>query len=140
MSDMFNDAARPALNWLAVGGAGVAAFMVGGVWYNPNVFGARWMKLHGISEADAKKGHVGMIMGGAFALTVLTAYCIARLMLAGGGWQGGAKVGLLIGTAVALGTGINYLFEQKPIQLFYINAGHQLVTCVLMGAILGAWR
>jgi hypothetical protein len=140
MGDLFNDVARPALNWLAVGGAGLAAFMVGAVWYNPKVFGATWMKLSGITEADAKKGNVGMIMGGAFALTVLTAYCIARLMLVGGGWQGGAKIGLFVGTAVALGTGINYLFEQKPMQLWAINGGHQLATCVLMGAILGAWR
>ena len=140
MGDMFDDAARPALNWLAIGGAGVAAFMVGAVWYNAKVFGATWMRLNGITEADAKKGHVGMIMGGALLLTILTAYCIARLMLRGGGWEGGAKVGLFVGAAVAFGTGINYLFEQKPVQLWLINGGHQLATCVLIGAILGAWR
>ena len=140
MGDLFNDAARPALNWLAIGGAGLASFMVGAVWYNTKVFGATWMRLNGITEADAKKGHPGMIMGGAFALTVLTAYCIARLLLVGGGWEGGAKVGLLVGAAVAFGTGINYLFEQKPMRLWAINGGHQLVTCVLSGAILGAWR
>jgi hypothetical protein len=118
MGDMFNDAARPALNWLAIGGAGVAAFMVGAVWYNPKVFGATWMRLNSITEADAKKGNFGLIMGGALALTILTAYCIARLMLRGGGWEGGAKVGLVVGAAVAFGTGINYLFEQKPMQLW----------------------
>lgn len=140
MGDMFNETARPALNWLAIGGAGVAAFMVGAVWYNTKVFGAAWMQLNGITEADAKKGHPGMIMGGALALTILTAYCIARLLLVGGGWEGGAKVGLLVGAAVAFGTGINYLFEMKPMKLWFINGGHQLVTCVLSGAILGAWR
>lgn len=140
MNDLLNDAARPALNWLAVGGAGVAAFMVGAVWYNPKVFGTTWMTLVGLSAADAKKGNVPLIMGGALALTILTAYCIARLMLRGGGWEGGARIGLLVGAAVAFGTGINYLFEMKPFRLLLINGGHQLVTCVLIGAILGAWR
>lgn len=140
MGDLFNEAARPALNWLAIGGAGVAAFMIGAVWYNAKVFGASWMRLAGISEAAAKKANVAMVMGGALALTILTAYCIARLMLRGGGWEAGAKVGLFVGAAVAFGTGINYLFEQKPMKLWFINAGHQLVTCVLSGAILGAWR
>ncbi len=140
MGDLMNDAARPAINWLAIGGAGVAAFMIGAVWYNPKVFGATWMRLVGMSEADAKKANVPMVMGGALALTILTAYCIARLMLRGGGWESGAKVGLFVGAAVAFGTGINYCFEMKPLRLWLINAGHQVVTCVLIGAILGAWR
>ena len=140
MGDMFNEAARPALNWFAIGGAGVAAFMVGGVWYSKLAFGAAWMKLNGISETDAKQGNMPKIMGGAFALTVLTAYCVARLMLVGGGWQGGAEVGLLVGTAVAFGVAIDHLFEMKPFQLTLINGAHHLVTCVLIGAILGYWR
>ena len=140
MGDLFNGAARPAIDWLAIGGAGVASFVVGAVWYNPKVFGGAWMRLTGISEAAAKQANVALVMGGALALTILTAYCIARLMLVGGGWQGGAKIGLFVGAAVAFGTGINYLFEMKPFRLWLINGGHQLATCVLSGAILGAWR
>jgi len=140
MGDLFNDAARPALNWIAIAVASVAAFGVGAVWYNPKVFGAEWMKLVGLSEARAKEANVGLVMGGAFALTFLIAYSVARLMVRGGGWEGGARVGLFVGTAIAFGTGVNYLFEMKPLKLWLINAGHQVATSVLIGAILGAWR
>lgn len=140
MGDLFNQAAHQGPNWWAILGAGVAAFVVGGVWYSKGVFGAKWMALLGVTEADKQGANVPMIMGSALALTILTAYCVARLMVVGGGWQGGARVGLFVGTAVALGTGINYLFEQKKLELWLINGGHQLVTCVLMGAILGQFR
>lgn len=140
MGDLFNDAARPALNWFAITVAGLAAFAIGAVWYNPKVFGAEWMKLVGLSEARAKTANVGLIMGGAFALTLLIAYNIARLMVRGGGWEGGAKVGLYVGAAIACATGVNHLFEMKPLKLWLINAGHQVATSVLIGAILGAWR
>jgi hypothetical protein len=140
MGDWFNEAARPALNWLAVGVAALAAFGVGAVWYNPKVFGGEWMRLSGLTEARAKQANVAMIMAGAFALTFLIAYSIARLMVRGGGWEAGAKVGLFVGTAIAFGTGVNYLFEMKPLKLWLINAGHQVVTSVLIGAIVGAWR
>lgn len=140
MGDLFNEAARPALNWFAIGGAGVAAFVVGGLWYSKLAFAGPWMRLTGVSESAARARNVPMVMGSALALTILTAYCVARLMLVGGGWQGGAKIGLFVGSAVAFGTGINYLFEGKKLELFLINGGHQVVTCVLMGAILGAWR
>jgi hypothetical protein len=140
MGDWFNEAARPALNWWAVIVSGLAAFAVGAVWYNAKVFGAEWMKLTGLSEAKAQSANVGMIMGGALVLTVLIAYSIARLMVMGGGWQAGAKVGLFVGAAIAFATGVNYLFEMKPLKLWFINAGHQVATSVLIGAIIGAWR
>lgn len=140
MGDLFNEAARQGLNWYAIVGAGVAAFVVGGIWYSKAVFGTKWMALNGVTDAEAKQANVPMIMGSALVLTILTAYCVARLMLIGGGWQGGARVGLFVGAAVAFGTGINYLFEQKKLALFVVNGGHQLVTCVLMGAILGQFR
>ena len=140
MGDWFNEAARPAIDWWAVIASGVAAFALGAVWYNKAVFGAAWMRLSGVSEDQAKQANVGMIMGGALALTVLIAWCVANLMVVGGGWQGGAKVGLVVGLAIASATGVNALFEMKPLQLWLIHAGHQLATSVLIGAIIGAWR
>ena len=140
MGEWFNEAARPALNWWAIVVAGLAAFAVGAVWYNKNVFGAAWMRLSGLTEARAKSANVGAIMGGALVFTILIAYSVARLMVLGGGWQAGAKVGLFVGAAIAWASGVNALFEMRPLQLWAINAGHQLATCVLIGAILGAWR
>ena len=139
MGGAFEQASHATLNWPAIGVAAIAAFMVGGFWYSKLAFGPLWMKLNGITQDDAKKGNVAAIMGGAFALTILTAYCVARLMLIGGGWQGGARVGLFVGAAVAFGIAIDHRFEMRPLTLTLINASHHLATCVLIGAILGAW-
>jgi hypothetical protein len=32
-----------------------------------------------------------------------------------------------------------YLFEQRPLRLFFINAGYQIVNFTVMGLILGVW-
>ncbi len=32
------------INWLAVFVAGISAFVLGGVWYSPALFGKAWMK------------------------------------------------------------------------------------------------
>lgn len=140
MGDMFNDAVRPALNWWAIVVAGLVGFGIGGLWYSPVLFAERWMKENGFTEESLKGRNMGLIFGGATVLTILCAYSVARLMVAGGGWQGGAKVGLFMGTAVAFALGVDYLFERKTLALWSINAGHFVVTFVAMGAIIGYWR
>ncbi len=53
------------------------------------------------------------------------------------GLLSGGLVGLLwIATAYA----ITYLFEQRTMRLFLINAGFYVVQFALMGTILGAWH
>jgi hypothetical protein len=141
MGDMFNDAVRPALNWWAIIVAGLVGFGIGGLWYSPVLFAKQWMKENGFTEAQLKQGaNMALIFGGATVLTVLCAYSVARLMVIGGGWQAGAKVGLFMGAAVACALGVDYLFERKTLTLWFINAGHFVVTFVAMGAIIGAWR
>jgi hypothetical protein len=141
MGDLMNQAAHSALNWWAIVGASLAAFAIGGLWYSPVLFSQRWMKENGFSEAQLKQGaNMGAIMGGALALTFLCAYSVARLMVIGGGWQTGAKVGLYMGAAVAFAIGVDYLFERRSLAHWLINAGHFVVTFVVMGAIIGNWR
>ena len=140
MEDLMNQALHHQMNWIAVLVTGAIGFAIGGLWYSKLLFAGAWMKEVGITEADAKKVSVPMLMGSAFALTLLIAYCIARLGLRWSGWEGGLKVGLLVGTAVAASTGINCLFEMRSLRLALINGGHELATCAVMGAVLGAWR
>lgn len=46
-----------ALNYWAILVAALSAFLVGGMWYSPAVFGKTWMKENGFSEADLKGGN-----------------------------------------------------------------------------------
>ena len=41
---------------------------------------------------------------------------------------------------VATSFGVNYLFEQKSLKLWLINAGYQALMLTLMGGIIGAWQ
>ena len=36
--------------------------------------------------------------------------------------------------------GVIYLFEQRPLKLWLVNSGYQVVTYTVMGAVLGVWR
>ncbi len=51
------------INWLAVLVAGISAFVVGGIWYSPGLFGNAWMKDNNLIEEDIKKGNKGKIFG-----------------------------------------------------------------------------
>jgi len=49
--------------------------------------------------------------------------------------------GLLIGVFwVATAYGITYLFEQRSLRLFLINAGYNVVLFAIVGTIIGAWH
>ena len=43
------------INWWAVLIAGLSAFVVGGIWYSPGLFGNAWMKDSKLNEEDIKK-------------------------------------------------------------------------------------
>ena len=41
------------INWLAVLVAGISAFVVGGIWYSPGLFGKAWMKQNSLTEDES---------------------------------------------------------------------------------------
>lgn len=40
----------------------------------------------------------------------------------------------------SFGIAIIALFENRPLKYVLINGGYMIVSCTLMGAILGAWK
>jgi hypothetical protein len=131
-------------NYLAILVAAISTFLLGGLWYSPALFSKAWMMEMGLSEAACKerdKSGLGRIMGVAFVLELIMAFTLAAFI--------GPKASLAFGTFagaaagfgwVALSIGVTYLFEQKSLRLFFINAGYHGVAFTIMGAILGAWR
>ena len=132
----------PHVNWAAVLVASISMFLLGGLWYSPLLFANRWMSANGFTDAELRaRGGTGRIFGGAFALAALSAANLAFFL--GGpdttvAW--GAAAGGLTAVWVVAALGITYLFEHKPLSLFFINAGYYAVAFPLMGLILGAWR
>lgn len=61
------------INLFAVVAAAVSAFVLGGLWYSPLLFGKAWQKLAGVSDETAAQG-AGLVFGGAFVLSLVAAF------------------------------------------------------------------
>ena len=83
---------------------------------------------------------MAVTFGGTFALNLLIAIAIALLTGPHAGWKLGLHTGLFSSFFfVATSIGVIYLFEQRPLRLWLINAGYQVVNFAIMGSIIGAW-
>jgi hypothetical protein len=129
------------MNHLAVITAAVSTFLIGGLWYSPLLFHKPWMAANGFTEADLQKGNTGAIFGFSFVFALVMAYNLAAFLDAPDtttAW--GATAGLLAAIWVALGVATVALFERRPWSYIVINGGYWVVSFVVMGAIIGAWR
>ena len=139
------------INWLAVLAAGVSAFVLGGVWYSPALFGKAWMSENKFSTDDVKKGNQAKIFGWSFVLSLIMAANLAMYLADSPAscpadcaqrtditW--GATAGFLTGLWPFCGLAIVALFEQRSARYIFINGGYLVVALTLMGAIIGVWR
>jgi hypothetical protein len=131
----------PSVNLLAVVVAAVAAFVVGGLWYSPMLFGKTYMQLRGLGPGAAKMP-VGEIVG-EFARNLVVAYVLARFvaLLGVNTLTGALQLGLWVwvGFQAMLLIGA-VLHEKLPWKLYAIHVSDALVKTLLMSAILGVWR
>ena len=137
------------LNWWAILVAGISAFVLGGVWYSPALFGKAWMKENNMTVDNVQNGNKSKIFGWAFVLTLIMAANLGMFLAdpatpcpgspkADISW--GATAGFLAGIWVFCGIAIVALFEHKTARYIFINGGYCVLALVLMGAIIGAWR
>lgn len=139
------------INWLAVLVAGISAFAIGGIWYSPGLFGKAWMTENNLNEEEIKKSNKGKIFGFTFVFSVLMAINLAMFLADSPAncpidcaqktditW--GITAGFLAGIWTFCAIAIHSLFELKSWRLIFINGGYSLVSLMLMGAIIGAWR
>jgi len=129
------------VNWLAVLVAGISAFVLGGVWYSPALFGKAWMKENNMTVEDVKKGNKGKIFGWSFILSLVMAANLGMFINTPDmSLSPGIVYGLLTGLWIFCGIAIVALFEHKSAKYIFINGGYMLVSLGLMGAIIGIWR
>ena len=131
----------PSVNWLAVIAAAVSAFLIGGLWYSPALFGKAWMKENGFTEEGMKDSNMVKIFGLGFILVLVASINLAMFLGPEQDVAMGAFYGFLAGFGwVATFVGTHYLFERKSFKLFLINAGYSVVALTIMGTIIGAWH
>lgn len=128
-------------NYWAVLVAAISSFAVGSLWYAPFLFGKAWQAATNLTDEKLKNANMGRTFGLSFVLSVVIAYGMA--MFFGEGVD--LHMGLMYGSMTAVffvipSLGINDLFEQRPLKLFLINAGYNLVIYTIIGGILGIWH
>jgi hypothetical protein len=127
------------INWLSVFVAALSGFVIGSLWYGP-LFQKPWMRLSGMTKEKGGEASMPLTFGGAYVLNVIGAIGIAIVLGEHGGWASGLHAGAFAGFFfIATALGVIYLFEQRPLGLWCINAGYQVVNFAAMGAVLGAW-
>jgi len=131
------------INWLAVLAGAIAYFMLGAIWYS-FLFKDKWIQYSGVNVNDPnmKKG-VAALMFTSFIMMLITTIGLAIFVeyLGLNGWLYGVKLGLLTGVCFAsTSMAINMLYEKKPVQLFFINAGYQVLGTVLAAIIVCSWK
>jgi hypothetical protein len=133
---------NPALiNWPAVLVAALSAFLVGGIWYHPKVFGTAWTIDSKLKQEDMKGGNNAKIFGftALFAL-ISSANLAAFLADPKTDYAWGATAGFLAGVWTFSAIATHSLFEQKSWRHIFINGLYSVISLTLMGAILGCWR
>lgn len=127
------------INWLAVIAATIAAFVLGGIWYSMPVFGSAWMREIGLTKEVANKANMRRIFSTTFVLQFIAATALAACMPANSNWLAGLHTGIVVGVFwIATAYAITYLFEQRSLRIFMINAGYFVVLFAVMGTIIGA--
>lgn len=131
------------VNWVAVLVATVAYFLLGAIWYIPQVMGNMWAKAGGIEMEGQSPNPLNFV-------ATLIAYFVsgaatAMLAVATGtdSAEEGAILGLVVGVGYALtAAAVTSIYDRKPDPLgwFLINGLFNTGGLVLVGVIIGAWR
>lgn len=134
----------PAVNWIAILVATVAAVVVGGLWYAPFLFGKAWQRALGKTDADLKAMQSKAVPGYVLAIVgaIVTGWVLAVTLA----WSGATTA--MDAVIVAFLAWIGYIvafqatgsiFEGRSWTLFGINMANALVTLVAMALIIGLW-
>lgn len=129
------------VNFLAVLVAAFAAFIVGGIWYSPKVFGNLWGKYSDMQKTKAGYRHKPVVFIVSFIFYFVSAWAFAiligpdaSLILA---LYAGAAIGILF---VAMCFGINYLFSGRSVMLLLIDGAYHIIQFLIYGLVLGLWH
>jgi hypothetical protein len=129
------------VNFLAVLVAAVSAFLLGGLWYSPALFGKTWEREAGVSLDQPKKGHSAIVFAVSFLFSLIAATVFALFLGRNPPLNTAVRDGLAIGACwVATSFGINYQFANRTFKLFLIDAGYHVTQFTLYGVILGLWH
>jgi hypothetical protein len=132
-------------NILAVLASGIASLIIGFVWYGP-LFGKPWAEYTGWTEEKIKtmpSSRMGLTYGLTFICALITAAVLSGVSNAMS--LTGVVPGLLLGLVTSIGFAAmafatTHLFEHKPLGLWLIVSGYQVIYMAAAGIIVTVWR
>lgn len=132
------------VNWIAIILAAISTMIVGSLWYGP-LFGKIWARLAGTTpDPDFKGAKAALTYLKAFLSSLLTAvvlaYVVAMIHIGSTDtyFVDAIFVGLMLWAGfTAARIFMHDMFESRPTQLTALNIAHELVTIVVMAAIIG---
>src|SRR5262245_21153617 len=133
------------VNWLALLVATLAYFILGAIWYSKAMFGAKWAQLVmlDVNNPDLRKG-MAVMMISTFVLILVVCFSLEILIIKFNFEKEvlyGIKLGLLTGLGFATAAvSINYVYENKPANLYLINNGYHVLGHIIAASILVIWR
>ena|SRR3989344_4140803 len=134
------------INFWPVLVAAVVSFGIGALWYSPILFGKEWMTLTKMSDSDMEaakakgmwKSYVVHFIATLISFLVL-AFISTTIGIANAG--DGAYIAFLLWLGFVLPINVSeYLWKKAPIKLVIIDTVNVLVSLLIGGAIIGAWR
>jgi hypothetical protein len=127
--------------------AAIAAMAVGFIWYSPMLFARAWTLAMGYDPGDKAQmaemqKTAGPLYAASFLATLITAavlWAFARQLDMRTAMQG-MQLGIWCWAGfIAPVQFTDAIFGKRGRKLLMINAGYQLATMLVMGAIIGAW-
>jgi len=126
---------------LVVLGAVLSRMALGGLWYSPVLFLKPWMRMTGITAEQMKQG-----MGKKIAFDVLASILMVFAMYHTIRFANVTSVpwGMALGFLnwlgfIAVATVSSVTYERRPAGLFWIHNGYNLISLMIMGAIIAVW-
>ena len=133
------------VNLLAVFLAAAASMVVGAIWYARSVFGNTWAKLAKVDMSKPpKSGEMAWLMSSTFVASLVTAYVLAHVTYLSAQFFGQEFLQSALTTAFWLWLGftatrlyVHDAFEGRRKKLTALNLLHELVTIMVMAAVIG---
>lgn len=127
------------VNFVAIVGAAIVKIGLGMFWYSDAGFGKQWKKL---SKVKPNKDKVPVAFVGMTINSVITAFVLAGFALHLGATDlaSGAALGFKCWMGFVMPFSMSaYFWENKPLNLVYINSGYELAALVAMGVVMAVY-
>jgi len=144
------------INYMAILLSGVGSMVLGFIWYNPKVFGDKWLSSLGRLPFTKEEGvtmqkSMPKTYVASFFASLVTAYVLAHVVDAFDveSLASGVQTGFLMWLGFGLIGVVSYFLYERNLTLggrgnaplhFLITAGYHLVNFIMMGIILSFWQ